>query len=88
MMSILEQRQIVESAFLPFNCRCTVEADGTLTLEIRAPQSDHVLLRADGIQRGELASSRSISQLVLRLRQQLTTREAERPARQQVGSVA
>lgn len=87
MMSILEQRQIVESAFLPFSCRCTIETDGILTLEIRSPQSDQILLRADGIQRGELASSRSISQLVLRLRQQLITRETERPVRQ-MGSAA
>lgn len=87
MMSILEQRQIIESAFLPFNCRCTVEADDTLTLEIRAPENNRVLMRAEGIQRSELSSSRSISQLVLRLRQQLTTQETESPARR-MGSLA
>jgi len=87
MMSILEQRQIIESAFLPLNCRCTIEADDSMTLEIRAPQNDQVLLRAAGIQRGELSSSRAISQLVLRLRQQLTSGETESRARQ-MGSLA
>ncbi|WP_070885336.1 DUF1652 domain-containing protein [Pseudomonas sp. D1-3] len=87
MMSILEQRQIMESAFLPLNCRCTIEADDTMTLEIRAPEDDHLLLSVSGIQRSELSSSRSISQLVLRLRQQLATHESQNSARQ-VGSLA
>jgi len=87
MMSILEQRQIMESAFLPLNCRCTIEADDTMTLEIRAPEDDQVLLCVSGIQRSELSSSRSISQLVLRLRQQLATPELQVAARQ-MGSPA
>lgn len=82
MMSILEQRQIIESAFLPLNCRCTVEADDTLTLEIRSPEGERLLFSADGIPRSELSSSRSISQLVLRLRQQLATQEQVSPVRQ------
>lgn len=82
MMSILEQRQIIESAFLPLNCRCTIEADDCMTLEMRAREDDRVLLRVEGIQRSELSSSRSISQLVLRVRQQLATHEVESPARQ------
>lgn len=76
MMSILEQRQIIESAFLPLNCRCLVEADDTLTLQIRAAGGDQMLLGVKGIQRSELSSSRSISQLVLRLRQQVTVQES------------
>jgi len=87
MMSILEQRQIIESAFLPLNCRCTVEADDSMTLEIRAPRNDQVLMRVEGIQRGELSSSRSISQLVLRLRQQLVAHETQSPTRQ-MGALA
>ncbi|OLU27345.1 hypothetical protein BVH03_14075 [Pseudomonas sp. PA15(2017)] len=76
MMSILEQRQIIESAFLPLNCRCLVEADDTLTVQIRAVGGERVLLGVKGIQRNELSSSRSISQLVLRLRQQVTLQES------------
>lgn len=75
MMSILEQRQIIESAFLPLNCRCHVEADNTLSVQIRAADGDRVLLGVKGIQRNELSSSRSISQLVLRLRQQVALQE-------------
>ncbi len=87
MMSILEQRQIIESAFLPLNCRCTIEVDDTMTLEIRAPRIEQVMLRVEGIQRSELSSSRSISQLVLRLRQQLATCETQSPVRQ-MGALA
>ena len=76
MMSILEQRQIIESAFLPLNCRCLVEADDTLTVQIRAVDGERMLLGVKGIQRSELSSSRSISQLVLRLRQQVTVQES------------
>lgn len=71
MMSILEQRQIVESAFLPLSCRCTIGADNKVTLELRKPMDERVLLSVADIQRDELASSRSISQVVLRVRQLL-----------------
>lgn len=71
MMSILEQRQIVEAAFLPLGCRCSIEADDTVTIQIRASDDERVLLNATGINRSELSSSRSISQLVLRLRRAL-----------------
>ncbi|MDD1508753.1 DUF1652 domain-containing protein [Pseudomonas sp. CNPSo 3701] len=71
MMSILEQRQIVEAAFLPLACRCTIAADDRVTLELRDPNDERLLLSLADIHRDELASSRSISQLVLRVRQQL-----------------
>lgn len=73
MMSILEQRQIVESAFLPLDCRCTIEAGDTVVIQIRAAEDGRALLSVTGIDRAELSSSRSISQLVLRLRHRLET---------------
>ncbi|UCJ14857.1 DUF1652 domain-containing protein [Pseudomonas sp. MM211] len=76
MMSILEQRQIVESAFLPLDCRCSIEAGDTVSIQIRAPDDERVLLNAAGIDRSELSSSRSISQLVLRLRRELESANA------------
>lgn len=71
MMSILEQRQIIESAFLPLHCRCTIEAGDTVAIQIRSPEDGQVLLEMNGIDRSELSSSRSISQLVMGLRHQL-----------------
>ncbi|NQD80765.1 DUF1652 domain-containing protein [Pseudomonas sp. CrR14] len=71
MMSILEQRQIIESAFLPLQCRCSIEAGDTVAIQIRSPEDGQVLLDVTGIERSELSSSRSISQLVLSLRHQL-----------------
>lgn len=71
MMSILEQRQIIESAFLPLQCRCSIEANDTVAIQIRSPEDGQVLLDVTGIERSELSSSRSISQLVLSLRHQL-----------------
>ena len=88
MMSILEQRQIVEAAFLPLACRCTIGADDLVALEVRDPDDERLLLNVDGIHREELASSRSISQLVLRVRQQLERLEPGAAAPQRQRSMA
>ena len=88
MMSILEQRQIVEAAFLPLACRCTIGADDLVTLELRHPDDERLLLNVDGIHREELASSRSISQLVLRVRQRLERLEPGMAAPQHQRSLA
>ncbi|WP_244160638.1 DUF1652 domain-containing protein [Phytopseudomonas punonensis] len=74
-MSILEQRQIIESAFLPLNCRCTIGPDGTATIELRAPDDHRLLIRIADIPHHELSSSRGISQLVMRVRGQLALQE-------------
>lgn len=71
MMSVLELRRIVESAFSPLKCLCSVGPDNSVTIQIREPSSDDVLMTIAGLKRFELNSSRAISQLVLQVRQDL-----------------
>ncbi|WP_257027059.1 DUF1652 domain-containing protein [Phytopseudomonas flavescens] len=70
-MSILEQRQIIESAFLPLHCHCKIDANDSVTIEIKDSHSGQVQLIVAGLKRSNLDSSRSISQLVLEVRQHL-----------------
>lgn len=71
MMSPLEFRQIVESAFLPMKCTCSVAPDDSVTIQIRDPATEAVLLNVAGLKRSELGSSRAISKIVLQIRQDL-----------------
>ncbi|WP_242675188.1 DUF1652 domain-containing protein [Phytopseudomonas dryadis] len=71
MMSVLEQRRIIETAFLPLNCRCSVCHDDSMVIEISDPLTREVLIKVTGIARSRLASSRDISRFVLQLRHDL-----------------
>lgn len=73
MMSILEQRRIVECAFLPLVCSCTIDANESVTIQIQDPVTAQIYLNVTGISRAELSTSRQISQLVIQLRQDLRT---------------
>lgn len=81
MMSVLEFRQIVESAFLPLKCICTVAPDDSITIQIREPSSDDVMMTLAGLKRSELSSSRGISKLVLGIRQDLAALRSDVPRR-------
>jgi len=71
MMSVLEQRRIVECAFLPLACTCAIDSNDSVTIQIRDPNTGQVYLNVTGISRTELSTSRQISQLVMQLRQDL-----------------
>lgn len=73
MMSVLEQRHIVECAFLPLACNCSIDGSESVTIQIRDPVTAKVYLNVTGISRSELSTSRQISQLVAQLRQDLRT---------------
>ena len=80
MLSDLEQRQIVEAAFLPLRCRCTISADGSAMLQIFNPDSDEVRMTVVGIDRTELDNSRGILKLVLQIREDMRVLD-EQPRR-------
>lgn len=82
MMSALEFRQIVESAFLPHRCVCSVGPDDSVTIQIRDPSTDDVLINIAGIKRSDLSSSRAISKLVLQVRQDLAALQNPLPTDQ------
>lgn len=69
MMPALEFRQIVESAFLPMKCICTVAPDDSVVIQLRDPSTDDLLITLAGLKRSDLSSSRAISKLVIQVRQ-------------------
>lgn len=70
-LSTLELRSIVEGAFLPLRCTCSVSQDESLTVQINDPSSDYVELLVTGISLNRLNTSRDISELVAELRHDL-----------------
>lgn len=59
MMSSLEQRRIVESAFLSLKCICNIGATGDVSIQIQEPATGVVKLNIGGISRSNLLSSRT-----------------------------
>jgi len=68
-ISALELRHIIESAFLPLECRCTSPSKDKLTVEI-IDQTSGVNLVVGGIDVASLGTSRAISDLIAALRTQ------------------
>lgn len=71
MQTYLQAKRILEDSFLPYGCRCTLEADGSMSLQLLAPNSSDVELTIPQIPRQDWNNLRSIAQLVLELRQTL-----------------
>ncbi|WNW11052.1 DUF1652 domain-containing protein [Pseudomonas sp. DTU_2021_1001937_2_SI_NGA_ILE_001] len=72
-LSTLELRSIVEGAFLPLNCTCTIAPDQSMTVQIAEPRTGRVDLLVTGISLERLNSSRDISNLVAELRDELVS---------------
>lgn len=66
-LSNLELRSIIESAFLPKRCNCTI-IDDAMTVEVIDPVTDRVDLLASGIRLDTLDTSRALCELILKLR--------------------
>jgi hypothetical protein len=71
-LSNLELRGIIESAFLPLRCNCTV-MDDVMTVEVINPATEHVELFEPGIALDQLDTSRALCDLILKLRTKLET---------------
>ena len=69
-LSTLELRSIVESAFLPLRCTCSVSPD-SMTVQTIDPNSEKVELLVTGISLDRLNTTRDISELVAELRYDL-----------------
>jgi hypothetical protein len=69
-LSNLELRSIIESAFLPLRCNCTV-LDDTMTVEVIDPATEHVELLVTGIALDRLDTSRALCELISELRADL-----------------
>ncbi|EIK93330.1 hypothetical protein PMM47T1_27464 [Pseudomonas sp. M47T1] len=66
-ISLLELRHIIESGFLPLECRCTSSSANELTIEIVDPTTGANLV-VGGIDVATLRSGRATSELVGELR--------------------
>lgn len=69
-LSNLELRSIIESAFLPMRCNCTV-LDDTMTVEVIDPSTEHVELLVSGIALDRLDTSRALCELISELHAEL-----------------
>ncbi|HEX8596170.1 MAG TPA: DUF1652 domain-containing protein [Pseudomonas sp.] len=70
-LSTLELRSIIERAFLPLRCTCSVAPDSSMTVQIVDPDSERVELLVTGISLDRLNTSREIAELVAELRYDL-----------------
>jgi hypothetical protein len=81
-LSTLELRSIIERAFLPMRCTCTVAPDSSMTVQITDPESERVELFVTGLSLDRLNTSRDIAELVAELRYDLAhTRHLHAPSR-------
>lgn len=62
-LSNLELRSIIESAFLPLRCNCTVLED-VMTVEVIDPVTEHVELFASNIALDSLDNSHALCVLI------------------------
>ena len=69
-LSNLELRSIIESAFLPLRCNCTVLAD-VMTVEVIDPATDRVELFASNIALDSLDNSHALCTLIRDLQAEL-----------------
>ncbi|HXR00851.1 MAG TPA: DUF1652 domain-containing protein [Pseudomonas sp.] len=64
MISSLELCQIVESAFLPARCKCSVDSAGLMSVQLYSGRTGHADLLATGIATSTLTTSRAIASLI------------------------
>jgi hypothetical protein len=69
-LSNLELRSIIERAFLPMRCSCTVMSD-SMTVELIDPLTERVELLVSGIALDRLDTSRALCELIGELRADL-----------------
>lgn len=75
MLSDLEIQHLLETAFLPDRCICTLDPFGSINVQIFDQRTEELLLTLAGISRVEVASSRSIANLVGQIREEIRLRQ-------------
>ena len=71
MLSTLELRHLIESAFLPVKCCCRVESVECLQVEIFDTETGERLLLVKGISIAELTGNQAITNLISTIRREL-----------------
>lgn len=70
-ISLLELRHIIESAFLPLDCRCSCNSQGELTIEVSDPVLGSIVVMG-GVPAATLGSSRAISNFIAQIRSEVS----------------
>lgn len=71
MLSHLEMRHVMEVAFRPLMCKCTITPDGFMTVELKAPDTELEVLTLTGISTVKLRGGRAIAALVGEIKDQV-----------------
>ncbi|QGT81566.1 DUF1652 domain-containing protein [Pseudomonas coronafaciens] len=74
MISSLELRHIIESAFLPMRCVCTIAPNGSMTVQIFDQDTNREELTVTCIDVSGLVSARAIAALVVELKEDMRIR--------------
>lgn len=82
MLTVGELRRVIESAFLPLPCRCTVSHEDSLVVTISDPGTGEPLLSVLGMPLSQLSTTADLSRFVRELRQQLRERQADQQLRE------
>ena len=69
-LSELELRHIIERSFLPIQCKCSIDSQGEISIEL-FDRSTGLNMAARGIPRSRFESSRELSSFVAQMRAQL-----------------
>jgi hypothetical protein len=80
MISNLELRQIIESAFLPMKCVCTIDDRGFMTVSLYHPERGHVAFVSEGIRADGLTYSLAITRLVAGLKHEFSQKGLDHQA--------
>lgn len=71
MISVLELRHIVETAFLPKKCICSISPRGSMTVQIFNQETGMEELTVAGIDSSRIVSSRAIAALVAEINEEM-----------------
>ncbi|MFJ2366484.1 DUF1652 domain-containing protein [Pseudomonas sp. NPDC087697] len=78
MLSTLELRHLIESAFLPLSCQCRVGPGGSLQAQIFEPVTGRVELLVTGIPASSLTGNLAITKLIGEIRHDLKATHGRR----------
>ena len=71
MMSLQQQRELIEASFVPYICKCTISANGFVSIRVSDPRTEAVLLDLTGISSSQLRSCNSLRDFVESLHRDL-----------------
>lgn len=79
MISSHDLRHIVESAFYPMKCVCTISPGDTMTVQIIDEQLGDEEFTVTGIDTGPMTSMRPIVEFIHELKEEMKLRQAAAP---------